>query len=152
MRSCLVCGGPVGLGGARGRIPTYCGDRCRMRASRARRRMPAELTTGRRWVRADGKRPIRVDGSPASSTDPQTWSTYAEAKASIAGAGIGVMLGDGLGCYDLDHVSDSEARAFAATIPERIVYAERSMSGAGVHVFVEAPESKGWKRTVGRIS
>lgn len=56
------------------------------------------------------------------------------------------MLGDGLGCYDLDHVSDSDARDFASTLTERIIFAERSLSGEGVHIFVEAPEAKGWKR------
>lgn len=56
------------------------------------------------------------------------------------------MLGDGLGCYDLDHVSDDEVRTFAATVPERIIFAERSMSGDGVHLFVEAPEARGWRR------
>ncbi len=56
------------------------------------------------------------------------------------------MLGGGLGCYDLDHVTDVEAREFAASIPERIVFAERSMSGRGVHIFVEAPEARGWRR------
>lgn len=62
------------------------------------------------------------------------------------------MLGGGLGCYDLDHVSDDEARAFIATILEPILYVERSMSRTGVHVFVEAPECAGWRRVVGGIS
>lgn len=56
------------------------------------------------------------------------------------------MLGAGLGCYDLDHISDSDARAVIASIPERVIYAERSMSSAGVHVFVEAPEGRGRRR------
>lgn len=64
---------------------------------------------------------------------------------------MGVMLGGGLGCYDLDHVSDAEARAFLATIPERVLYVERSMSGDGVHVFVEAAESAGTRRVVDGI-
>lgn len=98
---------------------------------------------GSRWVRADGKRPITTAGRPASSTNPLTWSTYDEVRASTAGDGFGVMLGDGLGCYDLDHVSDTQAREFAATIPEPILFAERSMSGDGVHVFVQAPEAPG---------
>ena len=53
------------------------------------------------------------------------------------------MLGNGLGCYDLDHVTDQEAKTFAATITEPIIYAERSMSGEGVHIFISAPEGPG---------
>lgn len=106
------------------------------------------MTTGRRWVRADGKRPVQVDGSPASSTDPSTWASFAEVKSKPHG----IMLGDGLGAYDLDHVTDAEARGFIATITEPVVYAERSMSGNGVHVFIEAPEAAGWKRTVNGVS
>lgn len=101
---------------------------------------------GRRWVRADGKRPIQADGKPASSTDPETWADYAEVTRSKAGDGFGVMLGDGLGCYDLDSISDDDARAFMATIAEPVIYAERSMSGSGVHIFIEAPEVAGTKR------
>lgn len=56
------------------------------------------------------------------------------------------MLGDGLGCYDLDHVTDGAARQIIADIPERVIFLERSMSGAGVHVFVEAPEGPGRRR------
>lgn len=56
------------------------------------------------------------------------------------------MLGDGLGCYDLDHASDDELRDFLPTVSESIVFVERSMSGNGFHVFIEAPESRGWKR------
>lgn len=58
------------------------------------------------------------------------------------------MLGGGVGCYDLDHVTDDEARAFIATIVEPIIGAERSMSGNGVHVFIQAPESDGWRRDI----
>jgi primase-polymerase (primpol)-like protein len=100
------------------------------------------MRNSRRWVRADRKRPIRPDSRPASSTNPTTWSDFSEVHTG-AGDGFGVMLGSGLGCYDLDHVGDSTARAFIATIPERILFVERSMSGTGVHVFVEAPEGPG---------
>lgn len=56
------------------------------------------------------------------------------------------MLGGGLGCYDLDDVADEVARDFLATVPEPVLFVERSMSGRGVHIFIEAPEAKGWRR------
>lgn len=62
------------------------------------------------------------------------------------------MLGGGLGCYDLDHVTDAEVRDFLATVPEPVLYVERSMSGDGVHVFIEAPEGPGWRRVIDGIS
>lgn len=62
------------------------------------------------------------------------------------------MLGAGIGCFDLDHCSDDEARVFAASITEPIIFAERSQSGNGVHIFIEAPEGPGWKRTIGGLS
>ena len=58
------------------------------------------------------------------------------------------MLGSGLGCYDLDHATDADARAFIATIPEPVLFVERSMSGTGVHAFVSAAESPGSRRVV----
>lgn len=69
-----------------------------------------------------------------------------------AGDGFGIMLGDGLGCYDLDAVTDRQAREFVATIPEPVVYVERSSSGRGVHVFVEALEGSGWRRMIDGVS
>lgn len=62
------------------------------------------------------------------------------------------MLGGGLGCYDLDHVTDVQAREFIASIPEPVVFTECSVSGDGVHVFIEAPESAGWKKLVNGVS
>lgn len=103
----------------------------------------------RTWCCADGKRPVTPSGAPASSTDPGTWCSFAEVRSGDA---YGIMLGDGLGCYDLDHVTDDQARAFIATIPEPVIFAERSVSGAGVHVFVEAGEGPGWRRIVDGIS
>ncbi len=107
--------------------------------------MPARLTAGRRWTRRSGKRPIRVDGRPASSTDPSTWATFAEVSESPTG--FGVMLGGGLACWDLDHCLDGDtltpwASAVLGSI-ESPLWVERSMSGDGLHVFVEAPEGPG---------
>ena len=103
-------------------------------------------------MRADGKRPVTVDGRPASTTDSSTWATLAQVRASRAGDGFGVMLGSGLGCYDLDDVTDAQVRDFLMGVPEPVLFVERSVSGRGAHIFVEAPESPGWKRTVDGIS
>ena len=99
----------------------------------------------RRWGRAQGKRPIMADGAPASSTNPGTWASFASVQSG-AGDGYGFMLGGGIGCYDLDHVSDGEAREIIALIPEEIIFIERSVSGEGVHVFCRMPEGRGTRR------
>ena len=106
-----------------------------------------ELADGR-WVRASGKRPVTIGGTPASSTNSATWSTHCGVAASKAGDGFGVMLGGGLGCYDLDNcftdgLLDPTARDFINGIPEKVLLVERSVSGRGLHVFVEARESRG---------
>ena len=109
------------------------------------------MAAGRRWVRADGKRPIQPSGRAASTTDPSTWATLREVRVSGVGDGLGVMLGGGLGCYDLDDVTEAQVAAFLPTIPEPVVYVERSTSGRGAHVFIEADEAKGWRRVVGGV-
>lgn len=144
MARCDACGAEFVQNSGRGRKARFCGGACRVAWHRAHS-IPAALTSRRAWVRADGKRPIQASGRPASSTNPATWAAYRDVKAG-AGDGFGIMLGGGLGCYDLDHVTDEQARAFIATIPEPVVYAERSVSGQGVHVFVEAPEGPGRRR------
>ena len=106
-----------------------------------------ELADGR-WVRASGKRPLTVSGSPASSVDPSTWGGRYEVISSRAGDGFGVMLGGGLGCYDFDNCFiggrlDPLTRGVIDSIPEKILLVERSVSGRGLHVFVEARESRG---------
>lgn len=85
---------------------------------------------------------MQVDGRPASSTNPATWTTY----AAVAKHPHGVMLGDGLGCWDLDGVLDGdglgpEAAVLLSEIGANALWIERSMSGTGLHVFVLAPES-----------
>lgn len=135
---CESCGREFERRSLRGRVPRFCGQTCRKRASRA---VKAPFANDKRvWVRASGKRPIMVDGSAASSTDPATWVSFAEAQSG-AGDGFGVMLGDGLACIDLDHCFDSggELLPWASTAIESVkpVFIERSLSGAGVHVFHE---------------
>lgn len=145
---CEVCGREFTWSG-RGRRPTACGQRCRKRRSRS----TGLPTSEARWVRARGKRPVTVSGAPASPTNPATWSTFRDVQESTAGDGYGVMLGGGLGCYDLDHCLVGGhlkpwARGVLDSIPERVIYAEVSQSGEGAHVFVAASEGPGSRTPV----
>ena len=117
----------------------FCSDRCRKAWSR-KHQIPQELKSLLRWVRADGKRPIRCDGSPASSTDPDTWASYPEVMRSKAGDGYGIMLGDGLACWDFDHVDLTSPPDKALELLPEAIYAEVSTSGHGLHVFVLSSE------------
>lgn len=145
------CGAKLVVPARQGRRPSFCSNACRQKAYRARRKLPASLTARNRWVRRDGKRPVTIKGGPASSTNPTTWSTFAEVITSTAGDGFGVMMGDGLACFDLDHclsgdtLADWAQVAFDA-ITEPILFVERSMSGDGLHVFVESHALHGFRR------
>lgn len=60
---------------------------------------------------------------------------------SKAGDGYGIMLGDGLACWDFDHVDLTSPPAEALELLPDAIYAEVSSSGHGLHVFVESSES-----------
>lgn len=141
-----------------------CSSTCRNRAARARQRtpVPPRMTAARRWVRwalrlrgaSHTKVPLTVHGRLASSTRPATWSSHAAAHTAGHGAGIGFVLGDGVGCYDLDNALHRGqltdwARAALAEVPEPVLYIEVSQSGCGLHVFVSAPAGRGSVREVG---
>src|SRR6266550_2281281 len=107
-----------------------------------------ELKAQRRWVLwrlemvrnnrgelVPTKVPYQLNGKHASSTDPTTWCSYAEAQAAVGSyTGIGVMMGNGLGCTDLDHcVSDGKIMPWAREIIIALdSYSEFSPSGSGV--------------------
>lgn len=151
---CLNCGRDVPQK-SKGPARRTCSARCRQAVSRKRRQrpIPTVMTDAPRWVRADGKRPITPAGTPASSTNPSTWCSFAEVQQG-AGDGYGIMLGDGLGCYDLDNALEDGAvkpwaRDVIDSIEEPIVYVEKSVSARGLHVFIQLPEQKGTRRAVG---
>lgn len=153
--NCLECGARITSTGGRGPTKRLCSARCRKRASRrrqaARPTFPAEMTGRRAWTRAEGKRPVMMSGQAASTTNPRTWATFPEVQDG-AGDGFGIMLGGGLGCYDLDGALDDRgrlkgwARDVLEGIPEPVVFREVSRSGRGLHVFVLAEESPGLRR------
>ncbi|WP_334152985.1 hypothetical protein [Microbacterium sp.] len=155
-RQCAACGAPINLARADART---CSAKCRKRMSR-KPAYTSDLIGLDRWVRwalVDGKKkPLTIDGWAASSTNADTWSSYLEAKRSSIGTGLGfVLAGDGIGCYDLDHVIvDGElmpaAQRFLDQHPGWLV--EISPSGEGLHVWVYAESQPGWRRAIDGIS
>lgn len=127
----------------------YCGSACRKAASRAAKKaapepagtyVPKALRELPRWVRRSARKaPLTAAGKAASSTDPSTWTTYAEAAHSGAGSGLGFVLsGDGIVCVDLDHClvdgqPDERTAAFLSTLPP--TYIEISPGGDGLHIW-----------------
>lgn len=143
--NCQRCGGALALAG-RGPIPKFCSTRCRVAAHRAKR-PPVELTSRDRWVRwlyvsrgksKPTKLPIRLTGAPASSAKSSTWTSYAKASKSTRGDGLGFVLGDGIGCIDLDHcIVDGRLEPWAQRIVDSApaTFIEVSPSGDGLHIF-----------------
>lgn len=153
-RGCERCGG--GLGPLRsGPSPRFCSTRCRVAAHRAK--MPADLRSRARWVaweptRRAGekvtKRPVQLDGRAASTTDPQTWTSYSRV---LGRKRRGFVLGEGIGCIDLDHClvngkPTPAAQRFLDAVPD--TYIEVSPSGDGLHVWGRLPEGPGSRRVV----
>lgn len=143
-KRCDWCGGGMLLvrRGAR-----FCSTRCRVASHRAGPTFPDAMTSEARWVRADGKRPITVAGRAASSTDQSTWSSFADVSASKAGDGMGVMLGGGLACWDLDGALvdgtlTNRHREIVDAIAVPVLFVEVSVSGRGIHIFTAEPESR----------
>jgi primase-polymerase (primpol)-like protein len=102
-----------------------------------------------RWLRHEAKRPITVTGSPASSTNQRTWTTYERANAASVGDGLGFALGDGVACIDLDHcLIDGVLADWAVPIVDacRGTYIEVSPSGEGLHIFGFAEVGKGRRK------
>lgn len=139
-----------------------CSPRCRQRVSRRAKTLqkrsqsrvfPAEMTSKTRWIRREtSKRPITVTGRSASTTNPATWSTHAEALASSKGVGLGYVLGDGIGAIDLDHCfQGGELLPWAAEIltANPSTFVEVSQSGEGLHIFGYLPENTGSKHRDG---
>lgn len=91
----------------------------------------------------------------ASSTDPKTWRSFADAQAAVEdgkGDGPGFALGDGYVGVDIDHcvdadgTLDADAQAIVTLVQS---YTERSPSGTGIHILVRGALPAG-RRKKGR--
>jgi AAA domain/NrS-1 polymerase HBD domain len=110
-----------------------------------------EMVRNTRGELVPTKVPYQRSGAHASSTDRCTWCSHAEAQAAVGSyTGVGVMMGNGLGCTDLDHcVVDGKILPWAREIIISLdSYSEFSPSGTGVHILGEdiALPGKGRKR------
>lgn len=115
--------------------------------------LPKVLRDRGKWVAwlaegGAGEKPRKVPYNPtllhsrASSTDPETWGTFAQAEAAYAEGGrtgVGIVLdGDGLVGVDIDHcvkngVVDPTALALMSALGAE--YVELSPSGTGLRAF-----------------
>lgn len=115
----------------------YCSPRCR--AAGHRNTLPIELRSLPRWVAHESKRPLMPDGSPASVTDPSTWSPFAAVRG-LSSRGF-VLNGDGVSAVDLDHCLRGDMlESWAVPLVELAgaTYVEVSPSGDGLHVWGRA--------------
>lgn len=135
----------------------FCSQKCGTYYRRSLKNasiFPDKMTKMSRFVRfMPSKRPITVTGTSASSTNSATWTDYETARASKRGKGVGFVLGDGIGCIDLDHcIVDGKLLpwAQAAVDANPGTYTEISMSGEGLHIFGLLPEGPGRKIRDGR--
>lgn len=109
-------------------------------------------------VSRDGKNtkiPMMVNGSPASSTNCETWETFDVCEATLLKdlqnktgrfSGIGIILGDFFGTkivgVDIDHCFDKFSGEWVNKDAQRAVksintYCERSISGTGYHALLK---------------
>lgn len=120
-------------------------------------RIPAELRQRPQWCITPGsdgdKAPRTITGGHASSTDSNTWTDFDTAcrEASMRGWHIGYMLheSDPFACIDLDvkvETTEADVQRLHSIIENLDSYTERSRSGRGWHVLVEANIGKGRRR------
>lgn len=116
--------------------------------------IPEAMRTMDRWLRwrpldrkgKIAKLPITTKGRAAKVNDPSTWATLADAMSATAGKGLGFVLGDGIGCIDLDDALDGMTpKAWAQDILNRApeTFIEVSQSGTGLHIWGLLDEAPG---------
>ena len=148
LRKCANCG--QDLTGRRSNTK-FCDGKCRTAFSRSNQ-IPRAMTQQSRWVNwAQNKMPLNpATGKPASSTNPKTWASHNQAKT--VSTRIGYMLGDGIGCIDLDHCITGNgltpvAEKLLALNPR--AWVEISPSGTGLHICGLLPEQPGKRFQIG---
>lgn len=113
--------------------------------------IPADMVNLPNWVARQGKIPYGINGKPAKSNTPSTWSTLQEVKDFLKGAppaynGLGFMLErkNKIVCVDVDHCLENGKPNRTATkiLAKLDTYTEVSQSGTGLHFFGPATMHK----------
>lgn len=113
--------------------------------------IPADMVNLPNWVARQGKIPYGINGKPAKSNTPSTWSTLQEVKDFLKGAppaynGLGFMLErkNKIVCVDVDHCLENGKPNRTATkiLAKLDTYTEVSQSGMGLHFFGPATMHK----------
>jgi primase-polymerase (primpol)-like protein len=90
-----------------------------------------------RWVSwSPDKAPRQLNGRLASSTNPNTWTSWRQV-STVKRRGF-VLNGDGIVCLDLDHcLEEGKLTGWAELIVAACAgtYVEVSPSGTGLHIF-----------------
>ncbi len=100
------------------------------------------------------KLPYTIAGTLASSTDPKTWATFAEAQKASPDVGIVfapdcLLLGIDIDkCLEGTNITHEEKELIAQFIVEADTYTEISPSGTGLHLFFTLSEP--WKPTTNK--
>lgn len=106
-----------------------------------------DLREQRRWLAHRDKKPFSpITGRAADWNKPDAWSDYETAKAK-AGRDVGIVVGDGIVCIDLDdalYPDGSTSRVKPIFKPlfklalDRGLYIEVSQSGRGLHILLQS--------------
>ncbi|MDR1134442.1 MAG: hypothetical protein LBL05_09785, partial [Synergistaceae bacterium] len=128
--------------------------------------IPGDLKALPQWVMWRGvpcddghisKKPCRLNGWPASTTNPDTWASfdavcqkYASGQGQFSGAGFVFRAGGGITGIDFDKVIGENGDAppwVLRTVKAFNSYTEVSVSGTGLHIFCKGviPDGKGRK-------
>jgi hypothetical protein len=160
-RRCEHCRQPLSIGGARGRSPRFCSNRCRTAAFRAHP-VPTVMRQRARWIGYttidhSGKLlPYWLPGGFWSErrplSDPSNWASWETVKEEAPDR-RGFMLGDGIGCIRIDGCMNGRGTVKPAVLDAVLAmnsYAEVTSNGRSVQVFVmREPESEGQLRVGG---
>ena len=101
--------------------------------------------------------PLSLSGRDLDVRDSRRWVSFDEARRSKVGTGYGIVLGDGLGCIDLDDcivdgVVAEWAQGWIDGYREDAVLIERSVSRTGLHIFLPMAEAKGSRIRDGEVN